>query len=42
MSFDDPRCKAHCILIEFALWGVLFLAVGILWGFSIYKLVEAL
>jgi hypothetical protein len=42
MSFSDPRCKAYCVWIEFALWAVLFLAVGILWGFSIYKFVEAL
>jgi hypothetical protein len=42
MSFDNPRCKAHCEKIEFCLWAVLLLAVGILWGFSIYKFVEAL
>lgn len=42
MSFDDPRCKAHCDKIEFFLWSVLLLAVGILWGFSIYKFVEGL
>ena len=42
MSYDDPRCKAHCEKLEFFLWSVLWIAVGILLGFNAYKFLESL